>query len=378
MKRLIQGFIVGALGLVSASAFGADAKISALTAMTNSTMAATDVLPIVDNSVTQTKKIAVSELDTRWRGNHSNMVQNFGFTFNTNSPSAGDGSFIITQADGSAPTTDSPIRVQYKTPTAAAATMTTQEFSSSVTLTMPSGALLGSRANAQQYLWLVGAWDGTNHELGVTAFQPNTGTLHTTIAIDTASDDGDNIYTNSAITNASIQVLGVVDITPSTAGNWGTTPTWIAPYSPALYTGKTLYTLSSIDTSVSDRAFETLSGHQINLGPGRWKLNCAVIVGQQTASGNIDYLGLKFSRNTNGSTTLASAANIDLIRGYDEEDIIFDSSGTVMSEEAMFHRREVVIDILYGNAVNCVPKVGAGTIANVTLQVQFTAERVRE
>lgn len=44
----------------------ADSRISALTALTNAGLATDDVLPIVDTSAVQTKKIAISELDSRY------------------------------------------------------------------------------------------------------------------------------------------------------------------------------------------------------------------------------------------------------------------------------------------------------------------------
>lgn len=44
----------------------ADSRISALTALTNAGLATDDVIPIVDTSATQTKKIAISELDSRY------------------------------------------------------------------------------------------------------------------------------------------------------------------------------------------------------------------------------------------------------------------------------------------------------------------------
>lgn len=72
----------------------ADKKISALTAQTNAGLATDDVIPIVDTSATETKKIAISELDTRY-------IQNSKFTAPTTyTPTFAAGSCTFTDVEG--------------------------------------------------------------------------------------------------------------------------------------------------------------------------------------------------------------------------------------------------------------------------------------
>jgi len=59
-------FLVALLLCITWEARAADTKISALNALTNAGVATDDLLAIVDTSGTETKKIAISELDTRW------------------------------------------------------------------------------------------------------------------------------------------------------------------------------------------------------------------------------------------------------------------------------------------------------------------------
>lgn len=65
----------------------ANAKISALQELLNSQLAADDELPVVDTSVDTTKKVKISELDTRWVSVQTDIAPKLGGALDTNGQS---------------------------------------------------------------------------------------------------------------------------------------------------------------------------------------------------------------------------------------------------------------------------------------------------
>lgn len=134
-------------------------------------------------------------------------------------------------ADGNAPSTDNPVFITFRSATASAGTPTKIAVTSAVSLTIPSGATLGTANNIPSRIWIValnnaGAVElavvncvnyGSNLALSVTQLKHM---LTYTMAIGTASDSAGVFYSAAGRTGVPYVVLGAFDSTQVTAGTW--------------------------------------------------------------------------------------------------------------------------------------------------------------
>ena len=135
-------------------------------------------------------------------------------------------------ADGNAPSTDNPVFITFRSATASAGTPTKIAVTSAVSLTIPSGATLGTANNIPSRIWIValnnaGAIElavincvtyGSNLALSVT---PLKHMLAITSAIGTASDSAGVFYaTSNHSPGLPYVVLGAFDSIQVTPGTW--------------------------------------------------------------------------------------------------------------------------------------------------------------
>ncbi|CAE6838025.1 hypothetical protein [Paraburkholderia nemoris] len=118
-------------------------------------------------------------------------------------------------------------------------------LTSNLSLTVPSGATLGTiSAQSARLAWLV-AYNGGSPALCVVNLAGGVNLDETTLisatAISSGATSASTIYSASAITNSPFRVVGFTDITETTAGTWATGPTTVQGAG-----GEALAALSSI------------------------------------------------------------------------------------------------------------------------------------
>jgi hypothetical protein len=103
-----------------------------------------------------------------------------------------------------------------------------------LTLTVPSGATLGTLNATEARLALLILYNAGTPALGIVNLGGSVNldetTLLSTSAISTAADSKDVVYTASAITNSPFRLAGYLVITEATAGLWATAPTLVQGY----------------------------------------------------------------------------------------------------------------------------------------------------
>ncbi len=102
---------------------------------------------------------------------------------------------------------------------------------STISLTVPSGATLGTVNTIQAMLALLVLYNGGSPALGVVNMSGvvnlDETTLLSTTAISDVADSAAVVYSTNAITNSPFRVVGFINITEATAGTWATAPTLI-------------------------------------------------------------------------------------------------------------------------------------------------------
>ena len=100
---------------------------------------------------------------------------------------------------------------------------------SALSLTVPSGATLGSVNAVQSQLVLVVLYNGGAPALGIVNIAGGVNldetTLLSTTAISAGATANNVVYSAAAISNSPFRVVGYVNITEATAGTWATAPT---------------------------------------------------------------------------------------------------------------------------------------------------------
>ena len=101
----------------------------------------------------------------------------------------------------------------------------------SLSLTVPSGATLGTADAVQAQLALVVLYNGGSPALGIVNMAGGNNlsetTLLSTTAISDAADAKNVVYSQNAITNSPFRVVGYINITEETVGTWATAPTLV-------------------------------------------------------------------------------------------------------------------------------------------------------
>ena len=102
---------------------------------------------------------------------------------------------------------------------------------SALSLTVPSGATLGTTSGQQAQLALVVLYNSGAPALGIInlagGYNLDETTLLSTTAISSGATSATTAYSTSAISNSPFRVVGYINITEATAGTWATAPTLV-------------------------------------------------------------------------------------------------------------------------------------------------------
>lgn len=249
----------------------ANEKISQLPSVTNSAVGSASIIPLVDSTDSTTKSIPLNQLDLRWMSNpmttggdliaggsggtptrlgNGSLGQILASLGSTNLPawftlsqyqffvnlglSAAVASNALTvslkQADGATNPSSglSEVIIPFRSSTVTLGAYSIASVSTSLSLTVPSGATLGTSSTQQTYLWVYALNSSGTISLGISQYKFDDGSVQSTTAIGGSSNSNSIIYSASALTNVPVRLIGRVNVTESTAGTWATAPSEVA------------------------------------------------------------------------------------------------------------------------------------------------------
>ena len=173
----------------------------------------------------------------------------------------------LTQANGSAPTSGNPVLVPFRSTTLTTGTVTWATISAAQSITVPSGATLGtSSSNVPFRIWIFEDYNGGTPEIGVaTCSNPTTifscaaweGTLPTSTTIGGSSNSGGVLYATTGVATDAVRIIGYCEYSSglATAGTWASSCTTLQTFGPgvpkpgAVVQGPIYFTNSAATTS---------------------------------------------------------------------------------------------------------------------------------
>lgn len=124
-----------------------------------------------------------------------------------------------------------PEALVFRSTTLTSGASTAVQTNATISLTVPSGATLGTINGIASRLVVLAIYTGTAVELAIVNLaggnQLDETNLISTTAIDANSDSANVIYSTTARTNVPYRVMGFVDSTQATAGTWATAPSLV-------------------------------------------------------------------------------------------------------------------------------------------------------
>jgi len=123
-----------------------------------------------------------------------------------------------------------PTNIDFRSSTLTSGAVNTRSVSSAISLTVPSGASLGTIGGQQARLAVLALDNNGTVELAVVNLAGGSPLLDetnlmTTVAMSAAATSATTAYSTTARTSLPYRVVGFVDITEATAGTWATAPT---------------------------------------------------------------------------------------------------------------------------------------------------------
>lgn len=187
----------------------------------------------------------------------------------------------IKQKDGSTDATvRNPIRVAFQGSTAADGDLSVNETTASSSLTVASTATLGTASGEDHFIYFYAIDNAGTTEPAISLSLFDEGTLVSTVALTTGSDDASVLYSTTLRSNVSVRLLGRMLTNQATAGTWALAPTEVSlipfihlsPFAIAESTsGQTLTT--AVLTIVDYSTIITDSHNRITTGAS-WNYAC--------------------------------------------------------------------------------------------------------
>lgn len=127
--------------------------------------------------------------------------------------------------------TMNPATLSFRSATLSSGAVSNVTINAALTLTVPSGATLGTVAGTQAQLAVVALNNAGTVQLGIVNISGGLNldetTLVSTTAISSGSTANNVIYSSTALTNVPFRVLGYILATEATAGTWATAPSLV-------------------------------------------------------------------------------------------------------------------------------------------------------
>lgn len=127
--------------------------------------------------------------------------------------------------------TINPTKLDFRSTTLTSGTITTVNLASAASLVVPSGATLGTTNSVSARLVILAINNAGTIEAAIINISggidlSETGLISTT-ALSTGADSANVAYSTTARTSVAYRVVGIIDITETTAGTWATAPTLV-------------------------------------------------------------------------------------------------------------------------------------------------------
>lgn len=195
----------------------------------------------------------------------------------------------------------------FRSTTVTSGETTLVDISSNLSLTIPSGATLGTTDGAQSRLYIYAINNAGTVVLGISFGLLDENELHSSVAIDTDSDSACVLYASSSLENKAIRALGYIDVEPTTAGTWSDSINYI--FSGIINEEQKIVSNSgSITDAITSSSEEALSnGSVIHVVS---KNNAKVLIALQPNSATNSGIIL-----INNSSTATATAYLYLYRG---------------------------------------------------------------
>lgn len=177
----------------------------------------------------------------------------------------------VTQSNGSAATSSSPVLVPFRSTTATSGAVTWSTISSALSLTVPSGATLGTSNGTSFRVWLFLGYNGGTPEIGVATCSNATSIfpcasweslLVTSTTISAGATSAGTLYAGTGVTLDAVRIIGYCDFANglATAGTWASACTALQVFGPGIKKPgeqvqritTTLGTLASGTTAIPD------------------------------------------------------------------------------------------------------------------------------
>lgn len=211
--------------------------------------AAADYLLTYDADATAAKRVLISNLFPEGLGAHH--AQNVGFT---STVAASANTIALKGRDLSAPSATNSVDVAFQNATIATGDYAVVRTTAATSIVIPNGATLGFTTSEDGYVYIYGINNAGALELAVSKkalWQEHQ--LASTTAISAAADSDNVLYSTTARTDVPVRLLGRQRITTgATPGQWGTGPTELVVWSPAMKkTGDIIQHIPFSDTAFS-------------------------------------------------------------------------------------------------------------------------------
>jgi hypothetical protein len=170
------------------------------------------------------------------------------------SPSGGALVINLTQANGSAPTSNNPVLVPFRSTALTTGTVTWSTISAPLSITVPSGATLGTSSNSGSCangstcpfrVWIFVEYNGGTPELGVATCSNTTtifscaaweSTLVTSTTISGSAGTAGTLYATTGVNLDAVRIIGYCDFSSgmATAGTWASSCTTLQMFGPGI------------------------------------------------------------------------------------------------------------------------------------------------
>jgi hypothetical protein len=218
----------------------------------------------------------------------------------------------VVQANGAAPTSANPVLVPFRATLLAGGTVTWATIASVQSITIPSGATLGTSNGVPFKVWIFEDYDGGTPELGVASCSNATtifpcaaweSTLPTSVTIGGSSNSGGVLYSVAGVSAEAVRIVGFCEFDSglTTAGAWASSCTTLQPFGPGVKKPgdvvQTLYqsTASTTNCNSTSLTVETALHLPITLASAA---NLVKIEAQTAQSGAGDTFVWQMSRGT--------------------------------------------------------------------------------
>jgi hypothetical protein len=152
---------------------------------------------------------------------------------------------VLAADSGSAPTSSHPVLVPFRSTTLATGTVTWTAITSSQSITIPSGATLGTTNSVPFRIWIFEEYNGGSPEIAVATCSTTTQIFGckswetnrvTTTTISGLATSAGTAYSAAGVSNDAVRIIGYCDFASglSTVGSWASACTTLQPFGPGI------------------------------------------------------------------------------------------------------------------------------------------------